>query len=299
MKIPAPGRIVQGIHMRVEGRGSPVVVLEAGIAASSVSWSLVQSRIAEFTTVISYDRAGFGWSEATPTGPTALDAAHSLSCLLDASGQMGSFVLVGHSFGGLIARLFAQHYPNRTAGLVLLDPVVREEWREMSAAKERMLGRGVMLSRRGAWLARAGVVGFALKMLTGGSRRIPKMMAKLSAGKGSGVADRLVGEVRKMPKEHWPAIAQHWSQARSFAAMADNLENLPASVRQLDEAQTMGDLPVTILTAARPIPEHARDVALSTRSCQVILPRSGHWVQLDAPDAVVDAVRRMVELVRA
>lgn len=291
--------MVQGLHVQLAGQGSPVVVLEAGIAASSVSWSLVQRRIAEFTTVISYDRAGFGWSVKAPVGPTALDAAHTLAGLLEASGQTGSFILVGHSYGGLISRLFEQHYPERTAGLLLLDPVVRAEWRNMSGSKQRMLGRGVMLSRRGAWLARAGVVRFALKMLTGGSRRIPKLMAKLSAGSGSGVADRLVGEVRKMPKEHWPAIAQHWSQSRSFAAMADNLENLPVSVQQLDEARSLGDLPVTILTAARQIPEHERDAALSTRGRQVVIPESGHWVQLDAPDAVVSAVRQMVELVRA
>jgi pimeloyl-ACP methyl ester carboxylesterase len=293
MKIPPPGQIVDGLHAYTAGAGGPVVVLEAGLAASSLSWSLVQSRVAEFTTVVSYDRAGLGWSIAAPPRQTALDAAHALARLLGSTGHPGPFILVGHSFGGLIVRLFQQHYPDRTAGLVLVDPVVREEWRDASEAKRRMLARGAMLSRRGALLARAGVVGFALKLLTGGSQRLPKLLARASAGSGAGVADRLVGEVRKMPRELWPAIAQHWSQSRSFSAMADNLENLPFSVAQLDESRPLGDLPLTVISARRAVPEHARDAGLSSRGEHIVIPESGHWIQLDAPDTVVDAIRRM------
>ncbi len=286
--------MVHGLHVQVAGQGGPVVILEAGIAASSVSWSLVQNRVAAFTTVLSYDRAGFGWSDSQPSAGTALDAAESLAAMLSESGLPGPYVLAGHSFGGLIARLFQQRYPERTAGLVLVDPVVRAEWRDAPEEKRRMLRRGVALSRRGALLARMGVVGFALRLLTGGSQRVPKLLARVSAGNGAGVTDRLVGEVRKMPREVWPAIAQHWSQSRSFLAMADNLEQLPLSVTQLDESQSLGDLPVTILSAARPNPEHVRDAALSTRGEHIVVPESGHWIQLDAPDAVVAAIGRVV-----
>jgi pimeloyl-ACP methyl ester carboxylesterase len=293
MKIPPPGKIVDGLHVLSAGSGGPVVVLEAGIAASSVSWALVQGRIAEFTTVVSYDRAGFGWSEAALPRQTALDAAHQLARLLSAT-HHGPYILVGHSFGGLVVRLFQQHYPDVTAGLVLVDPVIREEWRDPPEGKRRMLERGVMLSRRGAILARVGVVGFALKMLTGGARWLPRLLARASAGSGAGVADRLVGEVRKMPRELWPAIAQHWSQARSFSAMADNLENLPVSVSQLDESRSLEDLPVTVLSATRLVAEHRRDAALSTCGEHIVMAESGHWMQLDAPDAVVEAIRRVV-----
>ncbi|MES1257471.1 MAG: alpha/beta hydrolase [Acidobacteriota bacterium] len=298
MKVPAPGRMVRGLHMQVAGRGSPVVVLEAGIAASSVSWSLVQQRVAAFTTVLSYDRAGFGWSAPSSSPGTALDAAEDLARMLGESGFSGPYVLAAHSFGGLIARLFQQRYPERTAGLVLVDPVVRAEWRDAPGHKQRMLRRGVTLSRRGAMLARLGVVGFALRLLTGGSQRVPRLLARVSAGKGAGVTDRLVGEVRKMPRELWPAIAQHWSQARSFDAMADNLENLPHSVTQLDESRGLGDLPVIVLSAAKPIPEHLRDARLSTRGEHILAPDSGHWIQLDAPELVVDAIGRVVAQVR-
>jgi pimeloyl-ACP methyl ester carboxylesterase len=82
-------------------------------------------------------------------------------------------------------------------------------------------------------------------------------------------------------------------------AMADNLENLPLSVIQLNETGTLGDLPVAVLSARRAIPEHVRDASLSTCGEYLIVPDAGHWLQLDAPDAVVDAVRRVVSKVCA
>lgn len=110
MKIPPTGRMVdiggRRLHVNALGQGSPAVVLEAGIAASSLSWALVARKAAEFTTVVSYDRAGFGWSDPPPHQSTALDAARDLALLLDRCGGPGPFVLVGHSFGGLIVRVF-------------------------------------------------------------------------------------------------------------------------------------------------------------------------------------------------
>jgi pimeloyl-ACP methyl ester carboxylesterase len=275
-----------------------------------VSWGLVQPRVAEFTRVLSYDPAGFCLSSAGNRAGTARDAAGELNRMLQQSGETGPYVLVGHSFGGLIARVFQQIFPEKVAGLVLVDPVLRSDWRVPTEARRRMLSRGVMLSRRGALLARMGIVRMALKLLISGSRRIPKAMAHVSAGNGASVTDRLVAEVRKMPREHWPAIAQHWSEGRSFRAMADNLENLPVSARQLEENAGLEDLPMVVLSAAKgqapaagaqpagPA-EHLRDARLSSVGEHVVVPDSGHWMQLDAPDIVVAAIQRVVAQVRA
>jgi len=283
------------LHINVAGQGSPTVVLEAGIAASSLSWALVAKQAAEFTTVVTYDRAGFGWSDPAPHNCTALDSARDLQLLLDQTEIPGPFLLVGHSFGGLIARVFEQEYPGRVAGLVLVDPVSRGEWREPGEQRKRMLARGVMLSRRGEVLARLGVVRLALHLLMSGSRAVPKMLARVSAGRGAGVTERLTGEVRKMPRELWPAVAAHWSEARCFRAMASALENLPVSVTQIDESRSLRDLPLVVLSAAsasaQAISEHEHDARLSTRGEQRNVPGSGHWIQLDAPGAVVEAIR--------
>jgi pimeloyl-ACP methyl ester carboxylesterase len=160
----------------------------------------------------------------------------------------------------------------------------------------------VSLSWRGAILARLGIVGFALRLLTSGSRTVPKLLARLSAGQGRSVTERLTTEVAKMPKELWPAIAQHWSKPRSFRAMAAALENLPVSVNQLDEQRTLGDLPVIVLSAPTASPaalaEHIRDSGLSSSGQHVLVPDAAHWVQLDAPDVVVAAIARVVRIVR-
>jgi len=297
MKIPPPGRILAGFHVTVEGQGTPVVVLEAGIAASSLSWSLVQKNIAAFTTVLSYDRRGYGWSDRPIDARTVANAASDLEEMLANTGLPGPFVLVGHSLGGLIVRVLQQKSPSQVAGMVLVDPVVRAEWQ--NPLKHPMIARGATLSRRGALLARLGFVGLAIRLLTGGSHRVPKLLARLSAGNGAGVASRLVGEVRKMPREQWPAIAQHWSHPQSFETMADYLEQLPLSVTQLEAERPLGDMPLVVLSASQSVPEHLHDAALSNRGRHIVVPESGHWMQLDSPDAVIEAVRQVVEEVRA
>lgn len=289
-------------HFHVDLRGSgPVVVLEAGIAASSVSWELVTREMARTNTVLSYDRAGFGYSDEPKHGCTALDAANDLHGVLERSGLPAPYILVGHSFGGLIVRVFQQQHPELVGGLILVDPVARSEWHRdtgISPDRKRMLARGAMLSRRGAWLAKIGVVGFALRLLTSGSHRIPSFLAKASAGQGASVPRRLIDEVRKLPPELWPVVAKHWSQAKSFRTMACYLEHLPDSATQVDEVRTLGSLPVAVISAASSTPaaiqEHASEAALSTRGTHIVIEGVGHWVQLDAPRIVCDAIRSVL-----
>ena len=153
-----------------------------------------------------------------------------------------------------------------------------------------------MLSRRGAWLARIGVVRFALARLMGGSTRAPGLLARAFAGRAAGVANRLVGEVRKIPRELWPLVAANWSEERAFLTMADYLANLPLGCRQLDEAATLGD-PLSFSSAsasADALNEHEHDVKLSSRGEHVVVPGAGHWINLDAPEAIASAVRRVM-----
>jgi pimeloyl-ACP methyl ester carboxylesterase len=140
-------------------------------------------------------------------------------------------------------------------------------------------------------------------MLTSGSTRIPKLLARVSAGRGAGVTERLTGEVRKMPQELWPVIAAHWSRSQSFLAMANYLEQLPLSVTQLDEQRSCGDLPLAVLSAAsatrEALEEHRHDAALSRRGRHAVISDSGHWLPLDAPEAVASAIREIVEMARS
>ena len=119
-RLPAPGRLVDlglghRLHVRCAGHGEPAVILESGIAASSLSWALVQPRVAEFTRVCSYDRAGLGWSDAGGSPVTAADHATALTRFRRHEAS-AACVLAGHSYGGFVNRLFAERYPHEARG---------------------------------------------------------------------------------------------------------------------------------------------------------------------------------------
>ena len=132
---------------------------------------------------------------------------------------------------------------------------------------------------------------------------LPKLIAKGAAGKGSGVIDRLVGEIRKLPADVWPVIRSHWSRPASFAAMATYLQNLPANAQVARGMDFPSAVPVRILSAANAtdaeIMERQGWAAESATVRHVHIEGCGHWMQLDRPDAVIRAVRELVEAARA
>ena len=110
------------IYYECSGRDRPTVVLDAGSPDTSATWRWVQPQIARVTRVCAYDRAGLGRSSAAPRGErTPRTQVHELRALLAAAKIPGPYVVVGHSWGGLLARLFAYVYPRHTAGVVLVD----------------------------------------------------------------------------------------------------------------------------------------------------------------------------------
>ena len=109
------------LNIRCSGEGSPAVILGSGLASSNHDWGPVEERVSEFTLVCSYDRAGLGESEATDGVPTAQTASDSLHSLLAGAGIGGPVMLVGHSYGGLVAQLYASQHPENAVALVLVD----------------------------------------------------------------------------------------------------------------------------------------------------------------------------------
>jgi pimeloyl-ACP methyl ester carboxylesterase len=300
-RFPMPGRLVdiggRRLHLLGTGDGRPAVILEAGIAASSLNWTSIQASLAPFTSVFSYDRAWLGWSDPADSPRIISQVVAELHAPLTAVQIPAPFVLTGHSFGGLVVRCYAARYPARVAGLVLVDPLAVGEWLEPSGAQRKTLRRAARLARRGALLARFGVVRFGLAMLAGGARLIPRLVAKLaSRGSGESAISRLVREVQKMPPETWPIVQAHWCQPKSFLGMADYLESLPASSA---EAAAMGELPahipVTIFSAsnsgAMQIAERDAITRRSMGGKHVVAAKSGHWIHFDEPEQVIRAIR--------
>ena len=278
------------------------MIFESGLAASSISWTFVQPAVAQFTRTCSYDRAGLGFSPLAQAPRTLENISAELREMLQHAAVPPPYVLVGHSYGAMIVRHFAHIHPADVGGLVFVDPVCTTHWCNITEERRRSLARGVMLSRRGAWLAKLGVVRFSSALLMSGSRRIPKLIAKASSGRASGVADRLVGEIRKLPKETWPLLSRQWSQPKCFEAMAEYLRYLPANAEEASALNRLDRFPLAVLSSAAASPEELREhqslAALSPNGKHRIADGAGHWIPLDRPDLVVEAVRWVVSEVR-
>jgi pimeloyl-ACP methyl ester carboxylesterase len=301
VRFPAPGRLVDvgghQLHLYELGSGSPAVVLESGISASSLNWRTVQLKVAKFARVCSYDRAGLGWSDLCSQPYTPASLAAQLHSLLHAAAVPTPYILVGHSFGGLIVRAFATQYPDETAGLVLVDPLDPAEWTPLTPQQRGMIAHGVRLSRRGALAARLGVVSLSLNLLMAGSRFLPKVAAKAWSGRASAVVDSIAGQVRKMPEETWPLVAAHWKRTKCFEGMARHFECLPQSISEMADASPLA-LPVTMLVGTKN--EHRIDpreyaARISTQTKIVFAEHSGHWIQLDEPELVIQSILEMVK----
>jgi pimeloyl-ACP methyl ester carboxylesterase len=115
-RVEVDGRL---LRVRVEGTGSPTVVLEVGLGGALEEWAAVQPKIAGFSKVVAYDRLGAVDKQSLLTGE---EIARELHAVLDKAGARPPYILVGQSFGGIYNRIFASMYPNEVVGIVLLDP---------------------------------------------------------------------------------------------------------------------------------------------------------------------------------
>jgi pimeloyl-ACP methyl ester carboxylesterase len=153
---PAPvivgdGRLVpigggRSLYLKCYGSGSPTVVLEAGFGGSTNNWREVQAPLGRTTRTCAYDRAGLGNSLPIPGVHDAGDEINDLQRLLDHARLTPPYVLVGHSYGGLVVRLFANAHPSETAGVVLVESMGRNQdrrllpiWRAQPARVRRLL----------------------------------------------------------------------------------------------------------------------------------------------------------------
>lgn len=109
------------LALKTAGEGEPSVVLEMGLGNTSNTYDAIAGQIATLTRVVWYDRAGLGYSDPAPIPRTIEDLVLDLHTLLQKATIPGPSVLVGHSVGGHIARLYRERYPSEVAALVLID----------------------------------------------------------------------------------------------------------------------------------------------------------------------------------
>ena len=303
LQFTPPGQLIDvgghRLHVICRGSGAPVVLLESGIAASSLSWSAVQPEIAKFTRVCAYDRAGLAWSDVASCPRSFEQIVDELSAVLVHVAPGERYVLVGHSFGSFVIRAYAARHPGSVLGLVLVDPPT--EWLTMTPQRARMLWGGRHLSRVGAVLAHIGVVRACLALLSGGAPGAPRRFVRIFGPTAARTLERLVGEVRKLPPELHPTVQALWCQPKCFYAMADHLAVLEREGVSLSGFIPPGEIPVIVISSGNQPPDeiaaHGMLAARSADGRHVIAARSAHWVQFDEPALVVTLVAELVDRV--
>ena len=126
--LPPPGQVLDvggyRLHFYCVGKnqkGSPTVVLDSANLGTVSNWVWVQQAISSTTRACAYDRAGIGWSDLSPQPHDTRQNAQALEALLQKAKIAPPYVLVGHSFGGLFVRMYAELYPDKIAGMVLIE----------------------------------------------------------------------------------------------------------------------------------------------------------------------------------
>lgn len=303
-KYPPPGQMVDvggyEMHVHCLGEASPTVVMDAGLGDFSLSWVLVQPEAAELTRVCVYDRAGLGWSERGPRPRTAQNIAEELHTLLTEAGIEGPYVLVGHSAGGMYVRVYAHQYPDEVVGMVLVDT-----WQEEQDV--RLPEAFTEASQRFT----AQMAQFLL---------VPRVVNSIGllASSPQDYPDEYLPQLPEATKEVYKGVIL--SDTRYFETVAEHYASWDANTAEARAMQItpLGDIPLVVLTqgdftvpdayglSAEEVQQseaawyemQAELAALSSNGKQVIAEQSGHYIQLDQPELVIDAIREVVEAVR-
>jgi pimeloyl-ACP methyl ester carboxylesterase len=307
--LPPPGRLVDvggwRLHLNCAGEArtaQPTVILEAGAGDFSVDWSLVQPGVARFARVCSYDRAGSGWSELGPRPRTMNQIVYELHTLLDKAGERPPYVLVGHSFGGGLVRLYQSNYPADVVSVVLVDAAADNPWRQtpdrgLVRSSDLATGKPVPEVKTSDPLRYSEIPERLVTM-------IKEQVPQLSAHANDPPRDKLPADAQRMRTWSYAQVKMHLSNDNPFEA--EELGTLRA--RRTGTAHALGDLPLIVLSRGRPEDssaadqkaeeEHTRDqsalVAMSRIGKQVVATRSGHHIPLEEPELVVAAIRDVV-----
>jgi pimeloyl-ACP methyl ester carboxylesterase len=283
----APGEMIdiggRRLHLLRRGDGAPTVILESGGGggSSTQDWPLL-GRFARFTHALSYDRAGLGWSDPSPTPKTFDGMASDLDALLAAAGESPPFVLAGGSFGGLLVLAYCRRFLAKVAGVVILDAADEAKYfptmRRMLPVHDADLRREADRAERGEVRAEA--------------------EPAISAATGlDDVTKAGMRHVLGLRSHYEAALDELWAAAR---ATSDEMEpGKPGS---------LGDRPLIVISAGRSAQDTAwqegwaaaqtRLAALSRRSVHLVAENNGHSLALESPKLVSAAIEAVVRNVR-
>ena len=284
IEYPPPGRLVNlethNIHLNCVGNGNPTVVFEADLDQyGSLSWNSVQGEIGSLTRACSYDRAGIMWSEPGPRPRDGEMIAAELYAVLDAAGEEGPYLLVGHAFGGAYVRIFAGRNPDDVCGMVLVE------------------------SSHPEMLTRFEALGVHQEIPNKQIRPLILLLSHL------GMPGRFKGNLYNLSPEVYNP-QQAFLPESSMAWFDETVEG-PNTLAQAGQYTSLNDIPLVVLASARPsIQMKGQDLQdvwlqlqqeltlLSENSALKTFQEVGHYIQYEEPQEVVEAVREVVQQCR-
>jgi pimeloyl-ACP methyl ester carboxylesterase len=294
---PPPGRLVDigGRRMQIEcrGTGSPTVVFETGLDYfGSLAWAKVFGPVAEFTHACAYSRAGIVWSDDKPGPHDGLGVARDLHATLAAAGEKGPFVMAGLSLGGPYSTIYTGLYGDQVAGLVYVDASHPDQLKRFEAALgEKQSNEKSAIQAVGKWVAWTG---------------IPRLVASRARNSHGETLVNMLPRAREIGLAFF---------ATSLGPMVAEREAMPTTLDEAGAYRNLGARPVVVLTHGKPTPdipeaeserwektwlEMQKDMATwSSHGTQRTITDAGHYIPNDDPDAVIAAIREVVDQVRS
>ena len=293
---PPPGHLydVDGhaMHLYCTGSGSPTVVLESGHGEAFTVWGKVQPGLSKVTRTCSYDRAGFGWSADQPGERDATHIVDQLHGLLESAGITDPVVLAGHSAGGLYATVYAATFPEEVAAVVLVDAT------SPSPSPQPPILASLDEHSDAEFFVVKAMVALGVARLAGQCDAVPPGL------------ESYAGWI-KADACHYPQLDVYvredkaLGKSRAEAARVKSLGNVPVLVISQDPDT---DIPAFLKGRISPedwnaglsarVADQVNLLQLSTQSNRVVATHSGHYVQYDRPDVVVDEISSLVGRIR-
>jgi pimeloyl-ACP methyl ester carboxylesterase len=281
------------LFCRVKGHGSPAVLIETWGGGPSFEWWRIQDSLARKTTVITYDRGGYGWSEPGPVPRTSDKISGEIAAIAAALRIDTAMVLVGHSIGGLYVIDYCRRHPDKVAGAVLLDAVSlhnRRWWTEFPQFTR--------------YFDKAKYADYGRKFAKSGLERITGFL----------------------PYENVPApvknlVVEHYCSPRSYDAMQDEIVRIDSCIAIIDRLGPFPAIPLKIIAPSsesimrewikyqvpRPVAEKMQKlheeltkelIRYSPAGTLSIIDQTGHGIHLDRPDALIAEIGSLIEEIR-
>jgi len=276
---PMPGQLIDvggyKMHIYCEGQGAPPVILDSGQGDSYLSWRTVQAEIAKFVSVCSYDRAGLGYSEPSPRPRTSRVIAEELHGLLHAAGVAPPYILVGHSFGGFNVRLFASHYRSETSGMVLVDSGHPDQPKRMPQ----------QLKMNAEYVRQLKLLQFTEPI------GIPRLLGDCGDSAAIRAAECTFNDIRESTAE-----LEMTGESASEVGASGDLGDTALIVISHDTGRRSPGLPEELDKARNRVWAQMQEELshLSTNGMLVIAKGSGHYVQNQRPEIVIEAIHDVV-----